>query len=78
MPGSTTGAHGPQAVLRARVSSKEQEEDGFSLSAQIRLLREYAAHHGIVIVRDFVDVESSAKGGSGGLHRDGGFSKKAS
>jgi site-specific DNA recombinase len=56
-----------EAVLRARVSSKEQEEGGFSLPAQIRPLQEYAARNGMVIVRDFVDVESSKVGGRAGF-----------
>jgi site-specific DNA recombinase len=35
-----------QAVLYARVSSKEQEKEGFSIPAQQRLLREYALERG--------------------------------
>jgi site-specific DNA recombinase len=31
-----------QAVLYARVSSKDQEQEGFSIPAQLKLLREYA------------------------------------
>src|SRR5450631_2071986 len=65
-----------QAVLRARVSSKEQEEEGFSLSAQIRPLREYAAHNGITIIHDFVDVESSKTGGRAGFSEMVAFLKK--
>ena len=30
------------AVIYARVSSKEQEREGFSIPAQLKLLREYA------------------------------------
>ena len=55
-------AKGPQpiqAVLRARISSKEQEEEGFSLPAQIRPLQEYAARNGLVIVQEFIDDERS-------------------
>jgi hypothetical protein len=36
-----------QAVLYARVSSREQEAEGYSLAAQVKLLRDYAAPHGI-------------------------------
>jgi hypothetical protein len=32
-----------QVVLYVRVSSKDQEKEGFSIPAQLRLLREYAA-----------------------------------
>lgn len=31
-----------QAVIYARVSSKEQEDEGFSIPSQLKLLREYA------------------------------------
>ncbi len=31
-----------RTVLYARVSSKEQEQEGFSIPAQLKLLREYA------------------------------------
>src|ERR1700680_3405684 len=71
-----TAARAIQAVLRARVSSKEQEEEGFSLSAQIRPLREYAAHNGITIIHDFVDVESSKTGGRAGFNEMDAFLKK--
>jgi len=50
------------AVLYARVSSKEQEE-GYSISAQQKLLREYAGSNNIRIVRDFVDVETAKRAG---------------
>jgi len=31
-----------KAVLHARVSSKDQEKEGYSIPAQLKLLREYA------------------------------------
>ena len=65
-----------QAVLRARVSSKEQEEEGFSLPAQIRPLEEYAARNGMEIVRQFVDVESSKTGGRAGFNEMVAYLKK--
>ncbi len=65
-----------QAVLRARVSSKEQEEEGFSLPAQIRPLQEYAARNGMEIVRQFVDVESSKTGGRAGFNEMVAYLKK--
>jgi len=52
-----------QAVLYARVSSKEQEKEGFSIPAQQRLLREYALEKGFVIPREFIDVETAKQSG---------------
>jgi site-specific DNA recombinase len=34
------------AVVYARVSSKDQEREGFSVPAQLKLLREYASRKG--------------------------------
>ena len=48
-----------QAVLCARVSSKEQEREGYSIPAQEDLLRGYALEHGLDIVREFDDVETA-------------------
>src|SRR5262245_49386035 len=52
-----------QAVLYARVSSKDQEREGFSIPAQLRLLRDYAASKGFVIVQEFTDVETAKESG---------------
>jgi site-specific DNA recombinase len=41
------------------VSSKDQEKEGFSIPAQLRLLRDYATDRGMVIAAEFVDAESS-------------------
>jgi site-specific DNA recombinase len=38
-----------QAVIYARVSSKEQEKEGFSIPAQLKLLKDYAATNGFTI-----------------------------
>jgi site-specific DNA recombinase len=48
-----------QAVIYARVSSKDQEREGFSIPAQLKLLREYALKHGFHIVQEFIDVETA-------------------
>ena len=58
----TLGQH-PQAVIYARVSSKEQEKEGYSIPAQIKLLRDHASVHGLQIVREFTDVETAKKAG---------------
>ena len=52
-----------KAVLYARVSSKDQEKEGYSIPAQLKLLREYATKHGFVIVKEFVDVETAKAAG---------------
>ena len=52
-----------QTVVYARVSSKDQEKEGFSIQAQLRLLREYAANRSLVIVHEFVDVETAKASG---------------
>lgn len=46
-------------VTYSRVSSREQEREGFSIQAQQRLLREYADRKGLTIVQEFVDVETA-------------------
>jgi DNA invertase Pin-like site-specific DNA recombinase len=38
-----------QAVIYARVSSKEQDKEGFSIPAQLKLLKEYAAANGFAV-----------------------------
>jgi len=55
------------AVLYARVSSKDQEKEGYSIPAQERLLRDYAASHGLAITREFVDVETAKATGRQGF-----------
>ena len=48
-----------QAVVYARVSSKEQEKEGFSIPAQLKLLKVYAAAQGFAVVQEYVDVETA-------------------
>jgi DNA invertase Pin-like site-specific DNA recombinase len=66
-PDSPVVAHAPitgrPAVLYSRVSSKDQEKEGFSIPAQQRLLREYASEHGFQVVQEFTDVETAKKAG---------------
>ena len=52
-----------QAVMYARVSSKEQEKEGFSIPAQLKLLKEYAATRGFTIMEVYVDVETAKQTG---------------
>jgi DNA invertase Pin-like site-specific DNA recombinase len=56
---SSTTSKPKQAVLYARVSSKEQEREGFSIPAQQKLLRAYANENGIRVAREFMDVETA-------------------
>ena len=46
------------SVLYARVSSKEQSE-GYSIPAQLKLLREYAHSNAFKVLHEFVDVEAA-------------------
>ena len=52
-----------QAVIYARVSSKEQEKEGFSIPAQQKLLRAYAVTEGFRVAEEFVDVETARQSG---------------
>ena len=52
-----------KAVIYARVSSREQEREGFSIPAQLELLRNYALNHNITVVREFEDAETAKKAG---------------
>src|SRR5471032_2777701 len=55
------------AVLYARVSSKDQEREGFSIPAQQKALRQYAREQGVTIVREFLDIETAKQAGRGGF-----------
>ena len=55
------------AVIYARVSSKQQEVEGFSIPAQLELLRAYAATNGITVLREFTDVETAKQAGRTGF-----------
>ena len=55
--------HSINAVIYARVSSKEQEREGFSIPAQLDLLRNHAQERGIQVLREFVDIESASVAG---------------
>ena len=49
-----------KAVIYCRVSSREQEETGYSLPAQEKLLREYAERKGLNVVKVFSVAESAS------------------
>lgn len=52
-----------KAVLYARVSTPDQEREGYSIPAQIKLLEDYAALNGIIVTSTHVDVETAKKAG---------------
>ncbi len=52
-----------KAVLYARVSSKEQEREGYSIPSQKKLLHSYAQKYGYEVVREFIDVETAKQSG---------------
>ena len=51
-----------KALIYARVSSREQAE-GYSIDAQLKLLRDHAYKQGLTIAKEFVDVETAKKCG---------------
>src|SRR6266542_1120027 len=51
------------AVAYARVSTPDQEKEGFSIPSQQTLYRDYAAERGISIVREFIDIETAKRVG---------------
>ena len=64
-----TGSPRLCAVLYARVSSADQEKEGFSIPAQQRLLREYAQQNNITVAEEFVDVETAKATGRTGFSK---------
>ena len=52
-----------KAVVYARVSSKDQEKEGFSIPSQLKLLRKHAADNDIEIDAEYVESESARKAG---------------
>ncbi len=52
-----------KAVLYARVSSREQEKEGFSIPAQLKLLQEYATKNDIAVIEQFKEAETAKKSG---------------
>jgi len=52
-----------KVVIYARVSSKEQEKEGYSIPAQLDLPRKYAQKNNLTIVKEFEDVETAKSSG---------------
>ena len=53
----------PKAVIYARVSSREQEREGFSIPAQLKLLRDHAEANGLTVAAEYVDIETAKHSG---------------
>lgn len=53
----------PQAAIQARVSSREQDEEGYSRDAQMKSLRTYAVAKGFDVVKEWSFVESAKSSG---------------
>jgi DNA invertase Pin-like site-specific DNA recombinase len=49
------------AVILARVSSKSQEDEGYSLDSQLKLLTNYCDNKGLKVVRTFKIAETASK-----------------
>lgn len=54
---------GKRSVIYARVSSKEQEKEGYSIPAQLKLLKEYATANGFAVAQEYIDVETAKQTG---------------
>src|SRR5436853_248076 len=62
-PEETRKTQAATAVLYARVSSKEQQDEGYSVPAQVRVLREYAAKKGLKVLAEFSEAETAKVAG---------------
>lgn len=52
-----------QAVIYAQGSSKEQEEEGFSIPSQLKLFHEYACKMGLAVAQEFVEAGTAKRAG---------------
>ena len=49
-----------KTIIYARVSTKEQAEEGYSLSSQVKLLKDYSEKRGFLTVKRFIVPESAS------------------
>ena len=56
-----------KAVVYVRVSSKEQKQEGNSIPAQKKLLKEFARKEGYTVVKEFEDDETAKSEGRDGF-----------
>ena len=59
----------PECVIYARVSTKEQQDEGFSIPAQLKAIRAFCTKEGLSPVEEFVEVQSAGKAGRKGFGR---------
>lgn len=52
-----------RCVIYARVSTKEQQDEGYSIPAQMKAMRAYCAAEGLLPVAEFVEAESAGHTG---------------
>jgi site-specific DNA recombinase len=52
-----------RCVIYARVSTKEQQDEGYSIPAQLKAIRAFCAAQGLSPVAEFVEAESAGKAG---------------
>ena len=57
------------AILYARVSSRDQQIEGFSIPAQLKILHEYASVNNFVVMHELTDVETAKKEGRTGFNK---------
>lgn len=50
-----------KAIILARVSSKSQEDEGYSLDSQLKLLRTYCSNNGLRVIKEFKVAETASK-----------------
>ena len=57
------------AVIYSRVSTVEQEREGYSIPAQLKMLREYARSNGLNVLIEYTDSETARSTGRTGFNR---------
>ncbi|MDR3686103.1 MAG: recombinase family protein [Coriobacteriia bacterium] len=53
----------PDCVVYARVSTKEQQDEGYSIPAQLKAIRIFSESLGLSIVQEFIEAESAGAAG---------------
>ena len=53
----------PKCVIYARVSTKEQQDEGYSIPAQLKAIRAFCEREGLSPVAEFVEAESAGRAG---------------
>ena len=53
----------PDCVVYARVSTKEQQDEGYSIPAQLKGIRAFCDAQGMLVVQEFVEAESAGAAG---------------